>query len=109
MIEAGARRPAGWIFVSLGIGVYAALMAATPSPSARLLLAAPVALGAVAWWTLAKAHRWVGAFIGTAILLPPLPIPIGDSGPHPSLLFAALGIFAGVLYLRDWRITAGPL
>ncbi len=73
------------------------------------MLAAPVAFAAVAWWTLGKPHRWVGAFIASAILLPPLPIPLGDSGPHPSLLFAAIGGFAGVLYLRNWRITAGPL
>jgi O-antigen ligase len=109
MIEAQTGRPPRWIFVSLGIGAYAALVAAAPSPGARALLAAPMAFAAVAWWTLAKAHRWVGAFIASAILLPPLPIPLGDSGPHPSLLFAALGAFAGVLYLRDWRITAGPL
>jgi hypothetical protein len=109
MIEAHAGRPPRWIFVSLGIGAYAALVAVAPSFGPRALLAAPVALAAVAWWTLAKAHRWVGAFIASAILLPPLPIPLGDSGPHPSLLFAALGGFAGVLYLRDWRISAGPL
>ena len=109
MIEAHARKPPRWVFVSLGIGAYAALMATAPSLGARAVLAAPVALAAVAWWTLAKPHRWVGAFIASAILLPPLPIPLGDSGPHPSLVFAALGIFAGVLYLRDWRIAAGPL
>ena len=31
--------------------------------------------------------------------------PIGDSGPHPGLLFAALGLFAGVLWLAEWRIV----
>ena len=40
-----------------------------------------------------------------ALLLPALPIPIGDSGPHPSLLFAALGLLAGVLWLAEWRIV----
>jgi O-antigen ligase len=109
MTETRARRPPRWVYVSLGIGAYAALFAASASPWARAVLAAPAALAAVAWWTVAKPHRWVGAFVATAILLPPLPIPLGDSGLHPSLLFAALGVFAGVLYLRDWRITAGPL
>lgn len=109
MIEVHTLKPPRWLFVSLAIGAYAALIAATPSAASRALLAAPMVLAAIAWWTLAKAHRWVGAFIATAILLPPLPIPLGDSGPHPALLFAALGLFAGVLYLRDWRITAGPL
>jgi hypothetical protein len=63
----------------------------------------------LAWWTLNKPHRWIGGFIAAAILLPPLPIPLGDTGPHPCLLFAALGIFAGALYLRDWHIAAGLL
>ena len=109
MIDARAPFPPRWIFISLGIGVYAALVAAAPSPATAAVLAAPLALAAVAWWTLAKPHRWTALFIASAILLPPLPISLGDSGPHPSLLFAALGMFAGVLYLRDWRITAGPL
>jgi O-antigen ligase len=109
MTEARAAFPPRWFFVSLAIGVYAATVAAAPSPATAAVLAAPLALAALAWWTLAKPHRWTAAFIASAILLPPLPIPLGDSGPHPSLLFAALGIFAGVLYLRDWRITAGPL
>lgn len=109
MIDARAAFPPRWIYISLAIGVYAALVAAAPSPATAALFAAPLALGAVAWWTLAKPHRWTAAFIASAILLPPLPLPLGDSGPHPSLVFAALGVFAGVLYFRDWRITAGPL
>src|SRR5581483_6479480 len=36
-------------------------------------------------------------------LLPPLPIAIGDSGPHPSLLFAALGPLVGALRAGEWR------
>src|SRR6185503_20586572 len=39
-----------------------------------------------------------------ALLLPPLPIPIGDSGPHPCLIFAALGLWAGLVRLAEWRI-----
>src|SRR5690242_12123654 len=109
MIEARAAQPPRWIFVSLAIGVYGALVAAAPSLTFGAVLLAPLALVALAWWTLAAPHRWIDAFIAAAILLPPLPIALGDTGPHPSLLFAALGIFAGALYLRDWRITPGPL
>ncbi len=109
MIDARAAFPPRWIFISLTIGAYAALVAAAPSFASTALLAAPLVLAALLWWTLAQPHRWVGAFIAAAILLPPLPIPLGDSGPHPSLLFAALGLLAGALYLRQWRITAGPL
>ena len=109
MIEARAEQPPRWILVSLAIGAYGALVAAAPTLALRTALVAPVALVAWAWWTLNKPHRWVGAFIASAILLPPLPIPMGNTGPHPCLLFAALGIFAGALYLPGWRITAGRL
>jgi hypothetical protein len=109
MIDAPAAFPPRWIFTSLAIGAYAALVAAAPSFASAALLAAPLVLAALLWWTLAQPHRWIGAFITTAILLPPLPIPLGDSGPHPSLLFAAFGVLAGALYIRQWRITAGPL
>ena len=55
---------------------------------------------------LGSAGALAALFFGAALLLPPLPIAIGDSGPHPRLLFAALGLFAGVLWLRDWRIDS---
>src|ERR1051326_8388662 len=109
MIEARAPQPPRWIFVSMAIGAYAALMAVMPSARSAALLTAPLFLGFIAVWTLARSHRWIAAFIAAALLLPPLPIPLGDSGPHPSLIFAALGIFAGMLHLRDWRIAAVPV
>src|SRR5579864_3687773 len=115
MIEAHAAAPSDyqpaprWIFVSLVIGAYAALVAVAPSLRLAAVLAAPLALLGIAAWTLAKPNRWIGAFICAAVLLPPLPIPLGDSGPHPALLFAALGIFAGALYLRQWRIAGDAL
>ncbi len=97
-----------WIFISLAIGAYASLVASAPSLTARAALAAPLALAILACWTLAAPHRWIAAFMAAALLLPPLPIPLGDSGPHLSLLFAAFGILAGALYIRDWQITTGP-
>jgi len=108
MIEARRVQPSRQIFVSLIIGAYAALLVSTPSFYWRAAFAAPLALAILASWTLASPHRWIAAFITTALLLPPLPLPLGDSGPHPSLLFAAFGILAGALYIREWRITTGP-
>ena len=108
MIEARRVQPPHWALISLGIGAYAALVASAPSPVLRTALVAPLALAILAFWTLATPHRWIAGFMAAALLLPPLPFPLGDSGPHPCLLFAALGIFAGALYIRDWRITAGP-
>jgi O-antigen ligase len=109
MIEARRVQPPHWFLISLSIGAYAALVASAPSLTSRAALAAPLALVILAFWTLAAPHRWILGFMAAALLLPPLPVPLGDSGPHPSLLFAAFGILAGALYIRDWRITASPL
>src|SRR5437773_1560933 len=101
--------PWHWIAVSAGIGIYAALVATAHSLSATAVLAAPLVLLLAAWWTLSEPSRWTGAFIASAILLPPLPVALGNSGPHPALFFAALGAIAGLLYLREWRISANSL
>jgi O-antigen ligase len=47
----------------------------------------------------------LAAFVGAALLLPPLPIAIGNSGPHPSLLLAAWGVLCGLIWLTEWRFT----
>jgi O-antigen ligase len=62
------------------------------------------AISLVPNWLLGSPQRWVTAFLLSAMLLPPLPIALGNSGPHPALAVAALGIFAGLLRLADWRI-----
>jgi len=108
MIDARSAQRPRWILVALGLGSYGALVAANPSVTTAVSLAAPLALLALTWWTLERAHRWIAAFITAAVLLPPLPIPMGESGLHPALLFAALGIFAGAIHLRDWRIRLVP-
>src|SRR5437588_12055067 len=109
MIEARFVQPQRWFLVSMGIGAWAALVALSPSLASAALRTAPVILAAIACWVLAEPHRWIAAFLAAALLMPPLPIALGDSGPHPSLLFAVLGIFAGVLYIRQWRIAADQL
>lgn len=104
-----SRRTPRWFFVSIAIGAYAALVALAPAAKTAAILLSPLLLAAIAWWTLARPNRWIGAFIGAAVLLPPLPVALGNTGPHTALLFAALGIFAGALYLRRWRINFGGL
>lgn len=93
----------------LGLGSYAALVGLAPTAGARLALAAPVAILPVAWWTLAAPARWVSSFLLAAVLLPPLPIALGDSGPHPALLFALLGVFAYASRFDALRIEANFL
>ena len=90
-------------------GAWAAAIAVAPGIAAKAALAAPALILPALWWTLQNPARWLALFFAAALLMPPLPIPIGDSGPHPSLLFAAFGLFAGVLWLTDWRIVSTSL
>ena len=98
-----AHRPQ-YAVAALICGLWGAAIAVAPSVAVKALLAAPAILLPLAWWSLHKPARWISLFFLAALLLPPLPIPIGDSGPHPCLLFAALGLFAGMIRLADWRI-----
>jgi O-antigen ligase len=105
-------QPAGSLpalIAALAFGGWAAAIATAPGPAAKALLAAPAVLLPLAWWTLHKPARWLACFFAAALLLPPLPIPLGDSGPHPCLLFAALGLFSGLLWLGEWRIAPTSL
>src|SRR4051794_14907636 len=104
--EALGRRfaPAARMLMPLVFGGWAAAIALVPDLAGKAILGAPAMLVPITWWTVSRPGRWLLAFFGAALLLPPLPIPIGDSGPHPSLLFALLGIFAGLVWLRDWRV-----
>ncbi len=103
MNSAREQRAVGW--APLFFGVWAAAIALAPGVPAKAALAAPAVIVPVLWWTLQNPARWLALFFGAVLLLPPLPIPIGDSGPHPGLLFAALGLLAGILWLAEWRIV----
>ena len=95
-------------FVAL-IAVYSASVALAPNPGWALALIAPLIAFPILWWTLSGAHRWLALFFVTALLLPPLPIAIGNSGPHPAITLAALGPFIGFLRVREWRISINLL
>src|SRR6185503_14687317 len=86
-------------WLAIVFGGWAAAVALAPSFTPKAVLAAPAALIPLAWWTLLKPARWIALFFATALLLPPLPIPLGDSGPHPCLIFAVLGLWAGLVWL----------
>lgn len=100
-LSADARR---YLPVAAFLGVWAALIALSPDLTTKALLLAPAVALPLAGWTLAQSGRWVLLFLTTALLLPPLPVAVGDSGPHPSLTFAALGVWAGLLWMRGWRV-----
>jgi hypothetical protein len=103
-----ASRP--WLLLApLLAGAYAAAIALAPKPSVAFALAAPLAVLPFAWWAILHRDRWLLLFFAAAFLLPPLPIGLGNSGPHPSLLFVALGLLTGVLAARRWRAWSSPL
>jgi len=101
-------QPRQWAAAVL-LGCWAAAIALAHGWGVKAVLAAPAVALPALWWTLRKPARWIALFFGAALLLPPLPIPIGDSGPHPSLVVAALGLFAGILRLREWRMSPSGL
>ena len=77
--------------------------------SLALAILAAAALSAASWWIVAGAGRWVLALLATALLLPPLPLPWGDSGVHPAIFVALLGLWAGAVRPRAWRVRANPI
>lgn len=100
--------PAGWI-APLALGSWAAAIAAAPSLPVKAALAAPAAALPLAWWSMQRPARWIVPFFAAALLLPPLPVALGNSGPHPCLIFAALGLFCGALWLDRWRVARNGL
>ena len=108
MNEAALR--ARSLSIPLVLGAYAALLAVLPDTTTRLTLLVPIALISVAWWVLiGPPDRWLVAFLCAAAILPPLPVALGNSGPHLSLVLASLGLAAGVIRLGRWRVPTTPL
>jgi len=86
------------------LGTYGCAIALVPATPSKLLLAAPLLLIPLMWWTAGSPNRWLLGFIAAAWLLPPLPFHLGSAGPHPAILLAAIGVFAGLLTCLQWRI-----
>ncbi len=74
-----------------------------------LWVAVAIGLSAIAVWLLVDPGRWPLAFLAAVIVLPPLPLPLGDTGVHPALFVAGVGLWAGALRLRDWQPRFGIL
>ena len=80
-----------------------------PSATDKLALLVPVLLAALFYWVILHPSRWLAAFFFSALLLPPLPLPLGNSGVHVAPLFALLGLVAGVVWIREWRSWSHPV
>lgn len=108
MIER-ARAHAWQIAAPALAGAYAAAIALAPKPGSALILAAPLVVVPLAYWAVLERERWLMLFFAAALLLPPLPFGLGNSGPHPAVIFVVLGCLAGVLHPGGWRAPDAPL
>ncbi len=106
VVRAPGRRE---MLAGLALGVYAAGIALTPDLATKAWLCAPLVAAPLAWRILKTPNCWLALFLASVLLLPPLPIRLGDSGPHIALLFAAAGLWIGFLRLPQWRFQADAL
>lgn len=102
------RRPSAPLF-AIALGVWSAMVALMPSTTGKLLLVIPLVLAALFYWIILRPSRWLVAFFFCLLLLPPLPLPLGNSGVHVAPLFALLGGLAGLVWIREWRSWSHPL
>src|SRR5271154_6697791 len=109
MIPAVAPRHRREVLGGAALGAYATALAMVPGVSSKALLAAPLIAIPILWALIRTPTAWLALFFGCALLTPPLPIAIGDSGPHIAILIAGLGLFAGFLRLGEWRFRPDTL
>jgi len=99
---------------ALAIGLCAGLLPLVGSTIVGSTTVVWIALAALCfapfvWYGFCKPKLWPLLFCGAAILFPPLPFPVGDSGVHVSILFAGAGLLAGLARLPEWRIERNGL
>ncbi len=108
-IDVGARELTRNFWIAGLLGAYACVIAVAPSPPVALLWSAPLIAIPLVLWTLQTPSRWLWCFFYAALLLPPLPFALGNSGPHVAVAVAALGLLCGMLRLTEWRPQRGLL
>jgi O-Antigen ligase len=91
------------VLAGAALGLYATAVALAPGWGTKAVLCAPLILIPTAWTLLRTANQWLTLFFFCALLAPPLPIALGDSGPHIAVLFAAAGLWVGLLRFHEWR------
>jgi len=94
---------------ALAIGLCAGLLPLLASRTVFWVAVAVLGFLPILWYGFCKPKLWPLLFCGSAILLPPLPFPIGDSGVHVSILIAAAGVLAGLARAGEWRIERNGL
>jgi O-antigen ligase len=86
------------IMAGAAVGSGAALVAVMPGLAAKAAACACLIAIPTFWWMLREPSRWLALFFIAALLLPPLPVAIGDAGPHVAILFAACGLLIGLIH-----------
>lgn len=102
MISTDAHRAPSSL-LAVGVGAVAALAACLFTGTQLAALLAALVASALAAALFASGRYWAIAFLAAVLCLPPLPVPIGDSGPHPALFFLAAGLAAGLVRWRQWK------
>ncbi|HZU24845.1 MAG TPA: O-antigen ligase family protein [Bryobacteraceae bacterium] len=92
----------------VAVCVLATAIALLPSES-KLIAAGLLAVILLIAWAATSQAGWVLAFVAAVLIVPPLPADIGNSGVHPALILAVVGVYAGVLWRNRWRGDAGPV
>ena len=87
--------------MALFLALYASATAVAEGPL-RWALAAPVAVIPFLRWIFVSRLAWLGVFFALALLAPPLPIALGNSGPHPCVVLAGIGFLIGFFRRREW-------
>lgn len=108
-IELRARELPRNFWIAGLFGAYGCLIAASPDPLAAAVWSAPLLAIPLVLWTLQTPSRWLWCFFFAALLLPPLPIALGNSGPHVGVAFAGLGLLCGAVRLREWQLNRNLL
>jgi len=103
-----AERNAALLIAPLTIAAAAATVAILPSVP-RLCAVAMLCALPLLGWMVSNSVAWLGLFLAAVLLLPPLPVSIGNSGAHPSLLPAAFGVYAALLFAHRWTFTKSPV
>src|ERR1700733_1962737 len=98
-----AERTRGQIAAGAMVGACAAMIAVRPGFAMKAALCAGMIAIPVLWWMLREPARWLALFFVSALLLPPLPVNIGDAGPHVALLFAGCGLLVGLIHAVPMR------
>ena len=109
MISPEASQGRQQLFAGLSVGAYAAAIALAPGLPTKAFLCVPLILIPIVWRLLLTPTAWLALFLGCALLTPPLPIHLGDSGPHAAIAIAGAGLFIGFLRLGEWRFQPDAL